>query len=86
MRLDGPRSPSYSDRCLWVRIFSLVNSKMAADLDLPYPFSQRDYYRRYQDEVLSTPIEIVRRLPANILQLLGYSKWLLLDHRSVLLY
>ncbi|KAL2813928.1 hypothetical protein BDW59DRAFT_167362 [Aspergillus cavernicola] len=37
-------------------------------------FGQRDYYRQDQDEVLSTPIEIARRLPDDILKLAGYYK------------
>ncbi|KAL4928485.1 phytanoyl-CoA dioxygenase family protein [Aspergillus undulatus] len=37
-------------------------------------FAQRDYFRQDQDEVLSTPIEIARRLPEDILKLAGYYK------------
>ncbi|KAL4906180.1 hypothetical protein BDW74DRAFT_151445 [Aspergillus multicolor] len=37
-------------------------------------FGQRDYFRQDQDEVLSTPIEIARRLPEDILKLAGYYK------------
>ncbi|KAL2808416.1 hypothetical protein BJX63DRAFT_439436 [Aspergillus granulosus] len=37
-------------------------------------FGQRDYFRQDQDEVLSTPIEIARRLPDDILKLAGYYK------------
>ncbi|EGU77054.1 hypothetical protein FOXB_12437 [Fusarium oxysporum f. sp. conglutinans Fo5176] len=37
-------------------------------------FAQRDYYRLDQDEVLSTPIEIARTLPDDILRLAGYYK------------
>ncbi|KAK5022455.1 hypothetical protein LTS07_010115 [Exophiala sideris] len=36
--------------------------------------SQRDYFRQDQDEVLSTPIEIARKLPDDILRLSGYYK------------
>lgn len=34
--------------------------------------SQRDYFRRNQDEILSTPIEVARRLPDDILRIAGY--------------
>ncbi|KAI4840586.1 hypothetical protein E4T44_07907 [Aureobasidium sp. EXF-8845] len=37
-------------------------------------FGQRDYFRQDQDEVLSTPIEIARKLPEDILRLAGYYK------------
>jgi len=37
-------------------------------------FAQRDYFRQDQDEVLSTPIEIARKLPEDILKLAGYYK------------
>ncbi|KUJ06753.1 uncharacterized protein LY89DRAFT_692351 [Mollisia scopiformis] len=37
-------------------------------------FGQRDYYRADQDEDLSTPIEIARKLPEDILKLAGYYK------------
>nr|XP_019050669.1 phytanoyl-CoA dioxygenase [Kwoniella bestiolae CBS 10118]OCF29599.1 phytanoyl-CoA dioxygenase [Kwoniella bestiolae CBS 10118] len=37
-------------------------------------FAQRDYYRQDQEEVLSTPIEIARKLPEDILKLSGYYK------------
>ncbi|KAJ5584725.1 uncharacterized protein N7459_004525 [Penicillium hispanicum] len=37
-------------------------------------FGQRDYYRQDQEEVLSTPLEIARRLPDDILRLAGYYK------------
>ncbi|KAK7407834.1 hypothetical protein QQX98_010005 [Neonectria punicea] len=37
-------------------------------------FGQRDYFRRDQDEVLSTPIEVARTLPDDILKLAGYYK------------
>jgi hypothetical protein len=33
---------------------------------------QRDYFRQDQDEVLSTPIEIARKLPEDILKIAGY--------------
>ena len=36
--------------------------------------SQRDYFRQDQEEVLSTPIEIARKLPDDILKLAGYCK------------
>jgi len=42
-------------------------------------FGQRDYYRQDQEEVLSTPIEIVRQLPEDILKLCGFCKR---NHRS----
>jgi ectoine hydroxylase-related dioxygenase (phytanoyl-CoA dioxygenase family) len=35
---------------------------------------QRDYFRLDQNEVLSTPIEIARTLPDDILKLAGYYK------------
>ncbi|KAI1829237.1 hypothetical protein DTO006G1_9827 [Penicillium roqueforti] len=35
-------------------------------------FGQRDYFRQDQEEVLSTPIEIARRLPEDILKIAGY--------------
>ncbi|KAG7529661.1 hypothetical protein FFLO_05505 [Filobasidium floriforme] len=37
-------------------------------------FGQRDYFRQDQDEVLSTPIEIARKLPEDILKIAGYHK------------
>ncbi|KAF2639692.1 hypothetical protein P280DRAFT_453694 [Massarina eburnea CBS 473.64] len=37
-------------------------------------FGQRDYFRQDQDEVLSTPLEVARRLPDDILKLAGYYK------------
>ncbi|RDW86476.1 phytanoyl-CoA dioxygenase family protein [Aspergillus mulundensis] len=37
-------------------------------------FGQRDYFRQDQEEVLSTPLEIARRLPEDILKLAGYHK------------
>ncbi|WWC68369.1 uncharacterized protein I206_102294 [Kwoniella pini CBS 10737] len=37
-------------------------------------FGQRDYYRQDQEEILSTPIEIARKLPEDILKLAGYHK------------
>ncbi|KAL5334341.1 hypothetical protein BJX70DRAFT_402708 [Aspergillus crustosus] len=37
-------------------------------------FGQRDYFRQDQDEVLSTPLSIARRLPDDILRLAGYYK------------
>jgi ectoine hydroxylase-related dioxygenase (phytanoyl-CoA dioxygenase family) len=37
-------------------------------------FGQRDYFRQDQDEVLSTPIEIARKLPEDVLRLAGYYK------------
>ncbi|KAL3479177.1 hypothetical protein BJX99DRAFT_268591 [Aspergillus californicus] len=37
-------------------------------------FGQRDYFRQDQEEVLSTPLEIARRLPDDILKLAGYYK------------
>ncbi|KAK8845635.1 hypothetical protein IAR55_006351 [Kwoniella newhampshirensis] len=37
-------------------------------------FGQRDYFRQDQEETLSTPIEIARRLPDDILKLAGYYK------------
>jgi hypothetical protein len=36
--------------------------------------SQRDFYRQDQQEILSTPIEIARSLPDDILRLTGYCK------------
>ena len=38
-------------------------------------FGQRDYYRQDQEEVLSTPLEIARELPEDILKIAGYRKW-----------
>lgn len=35
-------------------------------------FGQRDYYRQDQEEILSTPIEIVRQLPEDLLKLCGF--------------
>jgi ectoine hydroxylase-related dioxygenase (phytanoyl-CoA dioxygenase family) len=35
-------------------------------------FGQRDYFRQDQEEVLSTPIQIARRLPEDILKIAGY--------------
>ncbi|KAF8847910.1 hypothetical protein BDZ45DRAFT_733284 [Acephala macrosclerotiorum] len=37
-------------------------------------FAQRDYYRQDQDEVLSAPVEIARKLPEDILKLASYCK------------
>jgi len=37
-------------------------------------FAQRDYFRQDQEEILSTPIEIARKLPEDILRLTGYCK------------
>ncbi|CAI6095299.1 unnamed protein product [Clonostachys chloroleuca] len=37
-------------------------------------FGQRDYFRQHQDEVLSTPIEVARTLPEDILKITGYYK------------
>ncbi|CAG9939666.1 unnamed protein product [Clonostachys rosea f. rosea IK726] len=37
-------------------------------------FGQRDFYRQDQQEILSTPIEIARSLPDDILRLTGYYK------------
>ncbi|RSL75208.1 hypothetical protein CEP51_011079 [Fusarium floridanum] len=37
-------------------------------------FGQRDYFRADQDEVLSTPIQVARKLPDDILRLAGYYK------------
>lgn len=37
-------------------------------------FGQRDYFRQDQDEVLSTPLEVARRLPDDVLRLAGYYK------------
>ncbi|KAG9518800.1 hypothetical protein KCU93_g8284, partial [Aureobasidium melanogenum] len=37
-------------------------------------FGQRDYFRQDQEEALSTPIEIARKLPEDMLQLAGYYK------------
>ncbi|PGH00129.1 hypothetical protein AJ79_08312 [Helicocarpus griseus UAMH5409] len=37
-------------------------------------FGQRDYFRQDQEEFLSTPIEIARKLPEDILLLAGYNK------------
>jgi hypothetical protein len=34
--------------------------------------SQRDFYRQDQQEILSTPIDIARKLPDDILRLTGY--------------
>lgn len=38
-------------------------------------YSQRDYFRADQDEVLSTPIEVARTLPDDVLRLAGYCKF-----------
>ncbi|WWD22588.1 hypothetical protein CI109_107081 [Kwoniella shandongensis] len=37
-------------------------------------FGQRDYFRQDQEEILSTPLEIARKLPQDILKLAGYYK------------
>ncbi|KAL4879279.1 hypothetical protein BJY04DRAFT_220399 [Aspergillus karnatakaensis] len=37
-------------------------------------FGQRDYFRQHQEEVLSTPIEVARKLPDDILRIAGYYK------------
>lgn len=58
-------------------------------------YSQRDYFRADQDEVLSTPIEVARTLPDDVLRLAGYCKFppplcffkdLLFDFCDILLY
>lgn len=38
-------------------------------------FGQRDYYRQDQEEILSTPIEVVRQLPEDILKLCGFCEY-----------
>lgn len=38
-------------------------------------YRQRDYFRADQDEVLSTPIEVARALPDDVLRLAGYCKF-----------
>ena len=40
-------------------------------------FGQRDYFRQDQEEILSTPIEVARRLPEDILKLCGYCERLM---------
>lgn len=35
-------------------------------------FGQRDYVRQDQEEILTTPIEIARKLPEDILRIAGY--------------
>jgi ectoine hydroxylase-related dioxygenase (phytanoyl-CoA dioxygenase family) len=37
-------------------------------------FGQRDYFRQDQEEILSTPIEIARKLPEEVLRIAGYCK------------
>ncbi|KAK6005753.1 hypothetical protein QM012_007395 [Aureobasidium pullulans] len=37
-------------------------------------FGQRDYFRQDQEEAISTPIEIARKLPEDMLRLAGYYK------------
>lgn len=37
-------------------------------------FAQRDYFRQDQEEILSTPIEVARSLPDDILRLAGYCR------------
>ncbi|KIW59037.1 hypothetical protein, variant [Exophiala xenobiotica] len=37
-------------------------------------FGQRDYFRQHQEEVLSTPVEVARKLPDDILKITGYYK------------
>ncbi|KAF4965632.1 hypothetical protein FSARC_6595 [Fusarium sarcochroum] len=37
-------------------------------------FGQRDYFRQHQEEVLSTPIDVARKLPEDILKITGYYK------------
>lgn len=37
-------------------------------------YRQRDYFRADQDEVWSTPVEVARKLPDDILRLAGYCK------------
>jgi ectoine hydroxylase-related dioxygenase (phytanoyl-CoA dioxygenase family) len=38
-------------------------------------FAQRDYFRQDQEEILSTPIQIARQLPEDILRLSGYCEY-----------
>jgi len=38
-------------------------------------FAQRDYFRQDQEEILSTPIEIARKLPEDILRMTGYCEY-----------
>lgn len=35
-------------------------------------FGQRDYYRKNQEEILSTPTEVVRSLPDDMLKIAGF--------------
>lgn len=35
---------------------------------------QRDYFRQQQNEVFSTPIEVARKLPDDILRITGYCR------------
>lgn len=39
-------------------------------------FGQRDYFRQDQEEILSTPVEIARTLPDDILRIAGYCELL----------
>lgn len=38
-------------------------------------FGQRDYFRQDQEEVLSTPLELARTFPEDILRIAGYCKY-----------
>lgn len=40
-------------------------------------FGQRDYFRQDQEEVLSTPLELARTFPEDILRIAGYCKYFL---------
>lgn len=46
-------------------------------------FGQRDYFRQDQEEILSTPIEIARKLPEEVLRLAGYCERSVLPKREV---
>lgn len=38
-------------------------------------FGQRDYFRQDQEEILSTPLELARTFPEDILRIAGYCKY-----------
>lgn len=70
MRKQRPRRFAHAVCSFWVRFHETVFN----DALLTHECRQRDYYRQDQEEVLSTPLEIARELPEDILRLAGYYK------------
>lgn len=68
--------PTLYERCLqFLGIYEILPLPLLNSITKLGPgCSQRDYFRQDQDEVLSTPIEIARKLPDDILKIAGYCK------------